>query len=95
MPEEGHQHRGDARTCKGRRRWALNFLADLVKELEGEKKAGSRIAPNVKVVKSWLSHNGVDVKGRLRIRGAHNFGSNNGLLTRLREGRIRRRRLGP
>jgi hypothetical protein len=60
------QARGDAGG-----RWAFNFLADLVTEFENKRKAGSYIASSVKAVKSWLSHNGVEVKGRLRIKGAH------------------------
>lgn len=51
-------------------RWAFNFLADLVTEMESEKKAGSYIASNVKAVKSWLSHNGIQVAGKIRIKGA-------------------------
>jgi hypothetical protein len=52
-------------------RWAFNFLADLVTEMEGQGKAGSYIASNVKAVKSWLSHNGIELKGKIRIKGAH------------------------
>lgn len=39
--------------------------------LEREGKAGSYIASNVKAVKSWLAHNGIEVKRKIRIRGAH------------------------
>jgi hypothetical protein len=46
-----------------------NFLEDLVTELEREGKAGSYIASNVKAVKSWLTHNGMDIRGKIRIKG--------------------------
>jgi integrase len=51
-------------------RWAYGFLMDVVTELEGERKAGSYIESNLKAVKSWLVHNGVEIKGRIKIRGA-------------------------
>jgi hypothetical protein len=44
---------------------------DVVFELESERKAGSYIESNLKAVKSWLTHNGIEVKGRVRIKGAH------------------------
>jgi hypothetical protein len=50
-------------------RWAYNFLIDLVTEFESRGKAGSYIHSNVKVVKSWLSHNGIKVSGKVKIRG--------------------------
>ena len=50
-------------------RWAYNFLMDLVTELENQGKAGSYIQSNMKAVKSWLSHNGVQVVGKIKIRG--------------------------
>jgi len=33
-------------------------------------KAGSYIESNLKAVKSWLVHNGIEIKGRIKIRGA-------------------------
>ncbi len=55
----------------GGERWAFNFLADAVIEMENEGSAGSYTASNVKAVKSWLSHNGIEVKRKIRIKGAH------------------------
>ncbi len=49
--------------------WAYNFLMDLVTELENQGKAGSYIQSNMKAVKSWLSHNEVQVVGKIKIRG--------------------------
>ena len=48
-----------------------NLLLDTVSEMEKRKHAGGYIATVVKVVKSWLSFNGHDVKGRIMIRGTH------------------------
>jgi len=50
--------------------WLCNFLMDLVSELERQGKAGSYIASNLKAIKSWLSHNGVEFKRRIKVRGA-------------------------
>src|SRR2546426_11786919 len=43
---------------------------DLVSELERQGKAGSYIVSNLKAIKSWLSHNGVEIKRRTKVRGA-------------------------
>jgi len=43
---------------------------DLVSELERQGKAGSYIVSNLKAIKSWLSHNGVEFKRRIKVRGA-------------------------
>jgi len=43
---------------------------DVVTRLEGEGKAGSYIASNLKAAKSWLAHNGIEVRGRIRVKGA-------------------------
>lgn len=51
-------------------KWLYNFVLDLVTALEKEGKAGSYIASNLKVLRSWLSHNGVEFKRRIKIRGA-------------------------
>ena len=46
-----------------------NFLMDLVTDMEKERKAGSYISSNLKAVKSWLSHNGIEFKRRIKIKG--------------------------
>lgn len=51
-------------------RWAYGFLMDVVTELENQGKAGSYIESNLKAIKSWLTHNGIEIKGRIKIRGA-------------------------
>ncbi len=38
-------------------------------ELEKKKYAGSYVGSNVKALKSWLSHNDIEITGRIRIRG--------------------------
>jgi hypothetical protein len=43
---------------------------DLVSELESQGKAGSYIVSNLKAVKSWLSHNGIEFRRKIRVRGA-------------------------
>lgn len=50
-------------------KWAYNFLLDLVTEMESKNYAGSYIGSNVKAIKSWLSHNGIEIKRRIKIRG--------------------------
>jgi hypothetical protein len=50
--------------------WLCNFLMDLVSEMERGGKAGSYIVSNLKAVKSWLSHNGVEFRRRIKVRGA-------------------------
>lgn len=50
-------------------KWAYNFLLDLVTEMESQNYAGSYIGSNVKAIKSWLSHNGIEIKRRIKIRG--------------------------
>ncbi|WP_148681232.1 tyrosine-type recombinase/integrase [Candidatus Nitrososphaera gargensis] len=50
-------------------RWAYNFLLDFVTRMEGQNHAGSYIASGVKAVKSWLSHNGIELKRKIKIRG--------------------------
>jgi len=49
--------------------WLYNFLMDLVTDMEREGKAGSYISSNLKAVKSWLSHNGIEFKRKIKIRG--------------------------
>jgi hypothetical protein len=48
-----------------------NFILDLVSEMENQGKAGSYISSNLKALKSWLSHNGVEISKWLKVRGAH------------------------
>jgi hypothetical protein len=50
--------------------WLYNFTMDLVTKLETEGKAGSYIASNLKAIRSWLNHNGVEFKRKIKIRGA-------------------------
>ncbi len=45
------------------------LLLDLVSELEKKKYAGSYVGSNVKALKSWFSHNDIEVSGRIRISG--------------------------
>jgi len=50
--------------------WLWNFFNDLVSEMEAKGKAGSYISSTLKAAKSWLSFNGVEVRRRLKVRGA-------------------------
>ena len=47
-----------------------NIILDLVTEYEQKGNAGSYIHSIVKALKSWLSHNRRDLKGKIRIKGA-------------------------
>jgi hypothetical protein len=47
-----------------------NLLMDYVSAKEKEQ-AGSYIESTVKAVKSWLAHNGVELKRKIKIRGAN------------------------
>lgn len=47
-----------------------NLLMDFVSSMEEKGYAGSYIESIVKAVKSWLSHNYVEIKGRIKIKGA-------------------------
>lgn len=46
------------------------MMLDYVSSLEKDGKAGSYIESGLKAVKSWLSHNGKEVKRKIRIKGA-------------------------
>jgi hypothetical protein len=46
---------------------AVEFLMDMMTQLEAEKKSGSYIANNVKPVKNWLSFNGLNITQRIKI----------------------------
>jgi len=46
---------------------ASDFLLDMVTQMESEGKSGSYIANNIKPVKNWLSFNGINVNGRIKI----------------------------
>ncbi|MEW5840145.1 MAG: hypothetical protein AB1753_04000, partial [Thermoproteota archaeon] len=50
-------------------RWVYNFLLDFVTRMEGQNHAGSYTASGVKAVKSWLSHNGIELKRKIKIKG--------------------------
>jgi hypothetical protein len=45
-------------------------MLDYVPSTENDGKAGSYIESSLKAVKSWLSHNGKEVKKKIKIRGA-------------------------
>ncbi|RLI96800.1 MAG: site-specific integrase [Candidatus Aenigmatarchaeota archaeon] len=47
-----------------------NLLLDYVSALERAGRAGSYIESALKAVKSWLAHNGIEIKRKIRIRGA-------------------------
>ena len=47
-----------------------NLLLDYVSALERAGRAGSYIESALKAVKSWLVHNGVEIRRRIKIRGA-------------------------
>jgi len=47
-----------------------NMLLDYVSFLEGKGCAGSYIESALKAVKSWLAHNGIEVKRKIKIKGA-------------------------
>lgn len=47
-----------------------NMLLDYVSSLEGKGCAGSYIESALKAVKSWLAHNGIEIKRKLKIKGA-------------------------
>ena len=51
-------------------RWAYSFLMDIVTEMEADGKAGSYTESTLKAVKSWLAHNAVEVKDRIKVKGA-------------------------
>jgi hypothetical protein len=46
-----------------------NMLLDTVSKMEKKGYAGSYIQSTLKAVKSWLSHNRVEVRGRIKIKG--------------------------
>jgi hypothetical protein len=46
-----------------------NILLDTVSKMEKKGHAGSYIQSTLKAVKSWLSHNRVEVRGRIKIKG--------------------------
>jgi hypothetical protein len=47
-----------------------NLLMDYVSAVQG-KHAGSYIHNTIKVIKSWLAHNGIELKRKIKITGAH------------------------
>jgi ribosomal protein S13 len=48
-----------------------NFLNDLISEMEIKGKAGGYIQSILKVIKSWLSFNGIELRRKLKVRGAN------------------------
>jgi len=46
-----------------------NLLLDYVSALEGAGRAGSYIESALKAVKSWLAHNGIEIRRKIKIRG--------------------------
>jgi len=46
-----------------------NLLLDLVSKMEGEGYAGSYIQSALKAVKSWLVHNRMELKGKIKVKG--------------------------
>jgi len=47
-----------------------NTLLDTVSKAEQEGKAGSYIQSTVKAVKSWLLHNRIEIRGKIKVKGA-------------------------
>lgn len=47
-----------------------NMLLDYVSHLEGRGLAGSYVKSALKAVKSWLAHSGIEIKRKIKIRGA-------------------------
>jgi hypothetical protein len=45
------------------------LFLDIVSRMEGEGRSGSYILSQLKAVKSWLMHNRIEVKGKIKIRG--------------------------
>jgi len=48
-----------------------NFLNDLVSDMEIKAKAGGYIQSILKAIKSWLSFNGIELRRKLKVRGAN------------------------
>ena len=46
---------------------AKNFILDLVAELKAEKKTPPNIRNHVKLLRSWFSHNGIEIAGRIKV----------------------------
>ena len=47
-----------------------NLLLDYVSMMEGRGHAGSYIKSALKAVKSWLAHNGIEIRRKIKIKGA-------------------------
>lgn len=58
-----------AETAAKDQKQTYNFLLDIVTEMEYQNYAGSYIASLIKAIKSWLSHNGIELKRRIKIKG--------------------------
>ncbi len=48
----------------------FDLLLDFVSEMEGEGYAGSYIQSTLKALKSWLTHNRIELKGKIKVSGA-------------------------
>jgi hypothetical protein len=48
-----------------------NFLNDLISDMEDKAKAGGYIQSILKAIKSWLSFNGIELRRKLKVRGAN------------------------
>jgi ribosomal protein S13 len=48
-----------------------NFLNDLISEMEIKGRTGGYIQSTLKAIKSWLSFNGIDIRRKLKVRGAN------------------------
>ena len=48
----------------------FDLLLDFVSEMEGEGYAGSYIKSALKALKSWLAHNRIELKGKIKVHGA-------------------------
>ena len=55
---------------KMRRKERFDLLLDFVSVMEGKGYAGSYIQSTLKAVKSWLAHNRIELKGKIKVRGA-------------------------
>jgi hypothetical protein len=47
----------------------FNLLLDFVSEMEEKGHAGNYIQSTLKAVKSWLVHNRIELKGKIKVKG--------------------------
>ena len=55
---------------KGGHKERFDLLLDFVSKMEVEGYAGSYIKSTLKAVKSWLAHNRIELKGKIKVKGA-------------------------